>query len=78
MPMDENGLLKCKNVDYVETWRAMESCVRKGLVRSIGVSNFNSQQLTRLMDHCAIKPVANQVCCANFDVCRHITRYQSK
>ncbi len=65
MPLDENGLVKCKEVDYVDTWKSMEACVRKGLVRSIGVSNFNSQQLKRLMDHCAIKPVTNQVCYIN-------------
>lgn len=39
----------------------MEACVSQGLVRSIGVSNFNSQQLRRLMDHCTIRPVTNQV-----------------
>lgn len=39
----------------------MEDCVRQGLVRSIGVSNFNSQQIKRLMDNCTIKPVNNQV-----------------
>lgn len=61
IPLDENGILKCKNVDYIHTWKAMEACVSQGLVRSIGVSNFNSQQLRRLMDHCTIRPVTNQV-----------------
>ena len=31
-------------------------------VRSIGVSNFNSKQLQRILDICEIKPVTNQVC----------------
>jgi aldehyde reductase len=61
VPFDENGRVKCKDVDYVDTWKAMEACVRQGLVRSIGVSNFNSQQLKRLLENCAIKPVTNQV-----------------
>ena len=39
----------------------MEECVRSGLVRSIGVSNFNSKQLQRILDICTIKPVTNQV-----------------
>ena len=39
----------------------MEACVQKGLARSIGVSNFNSQQLQRVLDVCSIKPVTNQV-----------------
>lgn len=59
-PVDENGKLIYSNVDYVDTWRAMETCVRKGLTRSIGVSNFNSYQLQRILDICSIKPVTNQ------------------
>lgn len=39
----------------------MEDCKRQGLVRSIGVSNFNSEQLTRLLSAAKIKPVNNQV-----------------
>lgn len=39
----------------------MEALVEKGLVRSLGVSNFNSEQLDRLLSACTIKPVMNQV-----------------
>lgn len=39
----------------------MEKLVESGLVRSIGVSNFNSEQIDRLLAHCKIKPVTNQV-----------------
>lgn len=39
----------------------MEKLVDLGLAKSIGVSNFNSQQLERLLANCRIKPVANQV-----------------
>lgn len=39
----------------------MEKCIELGLTRSIGVSNFNSQQLTRLLDSAIVKPVMNQV-----------------
>ncbi|XP_058796845.1 aldo-keto reductase family 1 member B1-like [Phymastichus coffea] len=49
------------DVDYIETWRGMEKCVELGFTRSIGVSNFNSQQLTRLLDSATIKPVMNQI-----------------
>ena len=49
------------DVDYVETWRAMEQLVRDGLTKSIGLSNFNSEQMTRVLNHCSIKPVVNQV-----------------
>lgn len=49
------------DVDFLETWAALEECVDKGLTKSIGVSNFNSQQLERVLQHARIKPVVNQV-----------------
>nr|QJA18291.1 aldo-keto reductase [Monochamus alternatus] len=49
------------DVDYIETWQSMEQCVRLGLVKSIGVSNFNSKQLDRLLSCAKIKPVMNQI-----------------
>uniref|UniRef100_A0A6M2DN70 Putative aldo/keto reductase family n=1 Tax=Xenopsylla cheopis TaxID=163159 RepID=A0A6M2DN70_XENCH len=49
------------NVDYVDTWKSMEECVKLGLTRSIGISNFNSAQVDRLVKNCTIKPVVNQV-----------------
>ena len=39
----------------------MEKLVSAGLVKSIGVSNFNSQQIQEVLDNCTIKPVTNQV-----------------
>ena len=39
----------------------MEECKKQGLVRSIGVSNFNSEQINRLLTDGTIKPVNNQV-----------------
>lgn len=39
----------------------MEECVRLGLTKSIGVSNFNEEQIDRLLKNCKIKPVVNQV-----------------
>lgn len=49
------------DVDYLDTWRGMEDCLTQGLTKSIGVSNFNSEQITRLLDHCKIKPANNQI-----------------
>lgn len=53
----------------------MEKLVQLGLVRSIGVSNFNSQQLQRVLDNCSIKPVTNQVECSPALNQRKLTKY---
>ena len=59
--MDENGQLIFSDVDYVDTWKAMEECVELGLTKSIGLSNFNSVQIQRVLDVATIRPVVNQV-----------------
>lgn len=51
------------DVDYLETWKGMEECVDLGLVRSIGLSNFNTEQIDRLLANCRIRPMNNQVEC---------------
>ncbi|GBP63673.1 Alcohol dehydrogenase A [Eumeta japonica] len=62
-PADENGKIQFSDVDYVDTWKAMEQLVNAGLVRSIGISNFNAKQIDRLLEVAKIKPVVNQVEC---------------
>lgn len=63
MPKNSDGTLAFSDVDYLETYRGMEKLVDIGLVKSIGVSNFNSEQVQRILDNCRIKPVTNQVEC---------------
>ena len=46
---------------YVDSWRAMISLREKGLVRSIGVSNFTADMIARLIDETSVVPVVNQV-----------------
>lgn len=46
---------------FVETWRAMIDLRESRLVRSIGVSNFTEQMLTRLIDDTGVVPAVNQV-----------------
>jgi len=48
---------------FTETWGAMEALVHKGLVKSIGVSNFNEDQLQMLINNCTVKPTVNQIEC---------------
>lgn len=62
-PVDADGNTLTANVDHLDTWKAMEELVESGKVRSIGVSNFNSEQLEHLIKLAKIKPVANQIEC---------------
>ncbi|XP_050315938.1 aldo-keto reductase family 1 member B1-like [Anthonomus grandis grandis] len=60
-PLGEDGKLQHSDVDYVDSWKAMEEVYRKGLTRSIGISNYNPAQVQRLMKTVSIKPVVNQI-----------------
>jgi 2,5-diketo-D-gluconate reductase A len=46
---------------YVETWRALIELRDEGLVRAIGVSNFQPAHLRRLVDETGETPAVNQV-----------------
>ncbi|VDL96785.1 unnamed protein product [Schistocephalus solidus] len=49
------------SVPIEETWEAMEQLVQMGLVRSIGLSNFNEEQIRRVLGCCSIPPAVLQV-----------------
>lgn len=76
-PRDADGNVLFSDVSIEDTYRAMEGLVGKGLVRSIGVSNFNSAQLKRVLDVCTIKPVVNQVRPNSVDYPRTLLRITS-
>ena len=42
-----------------ELWREMESLVDKGLTKSIGLSNFNTQLILDILTYAKHRPVAN-------------------
>lgn len=58
---DANGQFLWETTDHLETWKAMEECVDLGLTKSIGLSNFNSKQITNILEHCRIKPANCQL-----------------
>ncbi|GAB1297894.1 Aldo-keto reductase family 1 member C13 [Apodemus speciosus] len=62
-PVDEQGKCLLDTVDFCDTWEMLEKCKDAGLVKSIGVSNFNHRQLERLLNKPGLKykPVCNQV-----------------
>lgn len=45
----------------IATWRALEELYQKNLVRAIGVSNFNEDQLKSIFAECTVRPVLNQI-----------------
>lgn len=77
--LDQDGSPLFGKTDYVEVWKELEMLVEEGLVRNIGVSNFNHTQIDRvrppfpplstapsppqILAMCRIKPAVNQVEC---------------
>jgi len=49
------------DVDYVETWKAMEEIYDSGRCRAIGVSNFKEHHLRRLFGETVVRPAVNQI-----------------
>jgi 2,5-diketo-D-gluconate reductase A len=49
------------DVDYVETWKAMEEIYRSGRAKAIGVSNFHAHHLRRLFGETEVRPAVNQI-----------------
>ena len=51
------------DTDYLDTWKGMEEAHKLGLAKSIGVSNFNHEQIDRILAVANVKPAVNQVEC---------------
>ncbi|KAF3761960.1 hypothetical protein M406DRAFT_95189 [Cryphonectria parasitica EP155] len=49
------------DVPLLETWKAMEALVKKGKLKTIGVSNFTAAKIEEIWDAAEIKPAASQV-----------------
>ncbi|OPL28211.1 hypothetical protein AM593_07803, partial [Mytilus galloprovincialis] len=49
--------------DHVQLWKEMEDVVGKGLAVSIGVSNYNQEQIQNIRQICKIPPAVLQTEC---------------
>ncbi|WP_245929212.1 aldo/keto reductase [Agarilytica rhodophyticola] len=60
-PEAESPRMQSAKVPLHETWAAMEELVNEGLVKRIGVCNYNSGLLHDLMSYATVKPAALQI-----------------
>ena len=58
---DYTGENKFQMVSVKEMWTKFESLVEKGMTKSIGVSNYNVQNILIILSFCKIKPAVNEV-----------------
>ena len=65
-----DGSIRYAHIRLADTWAAMEALVDAGLVRAIGVSNFNVKQLRSVCEGARIKPACNQVVPHSFPIAR--------
>lgn len=60
-PLDESGHALLEPISVRETWEAMQNLVDLGIVKSIGVANFDAPMLVDLLTYAKIKPAINQI-----------------
>jgi len=56
-----NGDIVLSDTDHVETWKEFERFQTAGLIKHLGISNFNERQIQRLLDNSVVKPEVLQV-----------------
>ncbi|VDM21169.1 unnamed protein product [Wuchereria bancrofti] len=57
----KDGMVVPDLVDHMETWKVLENLYNKGILKAIGLSNFNVEQTQRVLDNATVKPHNIQV-----------------
>jgi aldehyde reductase len=61
-PRDQNGkVIYDEGITLMDTWRAMEELVDRGICRAIGLSDVSLDQLRKVFDQARIKPSVVQI-----------------
>ncbi|MFV0518261.1 MAG: aldo/keto reductase [Aminipila sp.] len=56
-------LLHIRFGDYMGAWKALEEAVDEGKIKSIGISNFNEEQIKEIVENGRIIPQVDQIEC---------------
>lgn len=59
----EDGKIIPADIDYLDTYKAMEKVFKSGKAKAIGVSNFSRAEMERLLKETSIVPAAHQYEC---------------
>ena len=74
-PKAEKPSLEFEAVSVRDTWAAMENLLDKGLVRNIGLSNWNCQGLRDIFTYARIKPAVLQIEVHPYLQCERLVSY---
>lgn len=60
-PTDKDGNIITDNIDYVDTYKAMEKLLKNGKVKAIGISNFSKKEVERVLREADTVPAVHQM-----------------